>query len=101
VDVLDEVHRVTGFSSKIYVGAVDMRKARTKKPKGMAAWVFDDDTLAAMREMGYAKVQLSQVAVLADGARLFLVMTKRHDPDDEGDEGEGSEGDEGGGDDDE
>jgi ubiquinone/menaquinone biosynthesis C-methylase UbiE len=87
LDVIDEIHRVTGFSGKVYALQADLRKLKTKKPRGVAAWVFDDDALAAMREMGFKKVQMQQLAVLGDGARLMLVMAKRYDPaEDEADE---------------
>lgn len=93
LDVLDELHRVTGFYGKVYAAAIDLRKAK-KKPKELEAWVFDEETLGEMREMGYGKVQMQQVAVLADGARLFLVTTKRFDAEGEGeDEGEGEKDD--------
>jgi len=90
LDVLDELHRTTGFYGKIYAGALDLRRAR-KKVRGLKTWVFDDETVKEMREMGYGKVQTQQVAVLADGARLMLVTTKRFDaaaggPEDEEDE---------------
>ncbi|HET6405395.1 MAG TPA: class I SAM-dependent methyltransferase [Candidatus Thermoplasmatota archaeon] len=88
LDVLDEIHRVTGFYGKVYVGTVDLRKAR-KAPRGMKKWIFTDDAIAAMREMGYGKVQMQQVAVLPDGGRLVLVTTKRFDA--EGDEDEEEE----------
>ncbi|HVM44334.1 MAG TPA: class I SAM-dependent methyltransferase [Candidatus Thermoplasmatota archaeon] len=91
LDVLDEIHRATGFYGKIYCGAVDLRKAR-KRPRGMKQWVFTDEAIGEMRAMGYGKVQLTQVAVLADGGRLYLVTTKRFDA--EGDEGDGEDEDE-------
>lgn len=89
LDVLDEIHRVTGFFAKIYAATVDLRKAR-KKPRGTKAWVFDEETIAEMRAIGYGKVQLQQIAVLSDGGRLHLVTTKRFDP--TGEEGEEEEG---------
>ena len=92
LDVLDEIHRTTGFSGKVYVATVDLRKAR-RKPKGVRPWVFDDETLGGMREIGFGKVQLGRVAVLADGARLHLVMAKRFDAEDAGEEAEDEEDD--------
>ena len=88
LDVLDEIHRVTGFYGKVYIGAVDLRSAR-KKVRGMKTWIFGDDTLAAMREIGFGKVQVQQVAILAGGGRLMLVTAKRFDA--EGEEGDEEE----------
>lgn len=87
LEALDEIHRTTGFYGKVYVATADLRKTR-RKPKGLHAWIFDDETLGEMREIGFGKVQLSQVAVLADGARLHLVMAKRFDPEAEETEGD-------------
>lgn len=89
LEVLDEVHRVTGYYGKVYAAALDLTRLR-RKPKGVDPWVFDDDTVDAMREMGFGKVQKQQVAVLADGGRLYLVTAKRFDPE-EGDEDEEDE----------
>jgi ubiquinone/menaquinone biosynthesis C-methylase UbiE len=89
LDVLDEIHRATGFYGKIYAATVDLRKAR-KKVRGMKTWIFDDETVAQMRAIGYGKVQMQQVAVLPDGGRLLLVTTKRFDAE-EGDEEEDDE----------
>lgn len=89
--VMDEIHRVTGFSGKVYALQVDLRKLRGKKPRGLEAWVFDEEAVAELREMGFGKVQMQQVMVLPDGARLVLVTAKRFDPD-EGDEGAEDEG---------
>lgn len=83
LDVLDEIHRTAGFSAKIYMPALDMTKVK-KKIRGTISWVFDAETIAAMREMGFGKVQPLRVAMLADGAQLYLVTAKRFDA--EGDE---------------
>lgn len=76
---IDEVHRTTLFYGKVYAIALDLRK---KQPplKNVEPWVFTDETLKEMRDMGYAKVQKTRVALLPDGAEVWLVMTKRHDP---------------------
>lgn len=79
LDALDEVHRVTGFMGKVYCGAIDLRTMRTKKPRGVAPWVFDDETLSELKEIGFGKVQVSQVSMQNDGSRLHLVMMKRFD----------------------
>ena len=98
--VLAEIHRATGFSAKVYAIALDLARVKPK-PRGWAASVFDEETLAAMREMGYGKIARQRVAVLQDGAQLDLVMAKRFDPTDEGeDEGEDEDEDEGDDDDD-
>ena len=86
LDVLDEIHRTSGYSAKIYAPSLDLTRVKPK-PRGWKANVFDDETLAAMREMGFGKVGRQRVAVLADGAQLDLVMAKRFDP-------EGTEADE-------
>ncbi|HUR68271.1 MAG TPA: class I SAM-dependent methyltransferase [Candidatus Thermoplasmatota archaeon] len=86
LDVLDELHRTTGFYGKVYAAALDLRKSRAKKQRGVKAWVFDDETLAELRAIGFGKVQMQQVAVLQDGGRLMLVTTKRFDPEEEDDE---------------
>lgn len=93
MDVLDEIHRVTGFSGKVYMLQADLRKLRVKKPRGVEPWVFEDDVVVAMKEMGFGKVQMQQIAVLADGARLVLVMAKRFDPAEGEDEDEDEEDD--------
>lgn len=89
LDVLDEIHRATGYYGKVYAPALDLSRVKPK-PRGWTSVVFDRDTMAAMREMGYGKVGRQRVAILADGAQLDLVMAKRFDPaeGDEGDEGE-------------
>ena len=94
LDVLDEIHRVTGFYGKVDGGALALRKAR-KKPRGMKQWIFTDETIHEMREIGYGKVQMQQVAVLADGARLHLVTTKRFDPAGDDDESADEDDDDG------
>ena len=91
LDVLDEIHRASGYSAKVYAAALDLTKAK-KRPRGVRAWVFDDETVAAMREMGFGKVQKLRVTMLLDGAQLFVVTAKRFDP--EGDDDEEGEEDE-------
>lgn len=94
LDVLDEVHRATGFMGKVYCGAVDLRKLRGKKPRGVDPWVFDEETVEELKDIGFGKVQVSQVSMQNDGSRLHLVMMKRFDADEgEGDD-EGEEEDE-------
>ncbi|HEX2021869.1 MAG TPA: class I SAM-dependent methyltransferase [Candidatus Thermoplasmatota archaeon] len=78
LDALDEIHRVTGFYGKVYAPALDFTRVK-KPPRDVHAWVFDDATVAAMREMGFGKVQRMRVASLADGAVLFLMTMKRFD----------------------
>ena len=93
LDVLDEIHRATGYSGKVYAPALDLTRVKPK-PRGWLAMVFDEDTVAAMREMGYGKVQKQRVALLPDGAQLDLVMAKRFDPaegDEDGDDDEEDE----------
>lgn len=90
LDVLDEIHRVTGYYGKVYAAAVDLTKMRGRRKRGIIPWVFDDETVGAMREMGFGKVQMLQVAVLPDGGRLHLVMAKRFDPE-EGEDDEEEE----------
>ena len=85
LDVLDEVHRVTGFYGKVYAPALDLRKMR-RKPLGWKDWVFTDDVVKEMREMGFGKVQTMRIVVMSDGAVLNLVTMKRFDP--EGEEGD-------------
>lgn len=86
VDVMEEIHRVAGFSGKIYAAAVDLSKVKPK-PKGWRGIVFDDGMLDAMREIGFGKVQRQRIALLPDGALLDLVMAKRFDAEeDEGDD---------------
>lgn len=93
LETLEEIHRTTGFYGKVYIATADLRKMR-KKPKGIHAWIFDEETVAAMREIGFGKVQTTQVAVLADGARLHLITAKRFDAEGAEDEEEGEEEDE-------
>lgn len=99
VDVLDEIHRVTGYYGKVYAPALDLRRM-ARKPRGWKEWVFTEDVLNEMRDMGFGKVATQRIMVLPDGAQLQLVMMKRFDPEgEEGDdeeEGEG-EGEPGGG----
>jgi ubiquinone/menaquinone biosynthesis C-methylase UbiE len=91
LDTLDEIHRVTGFYGKVYAPALDFSRAR-KKPEGVHDWVFGDETIREMREMGYGKIVVLDVATLADGARLRLATMKRFDPEgEEGDEDEEEE----------
>lgn len=86
MDVLDEIHRTTGFYGKVYIAALDLSKRRPSKPRGWAAWLFDDEAVAELRAIGFGKVQIQQVAVQADGGRLMLVMMKRFDPEEDEDE---------------
>lgn len=91
LEVFDEIHRATGYYSKIYAIAIDLTRLK-KKPRGIDPWVFDDETVDELRGIGFGKVQKQQIAVLPDGARLFLVSMKRFDPEDEeGDEDEEDE----------
>lgn len=85
LDTLDEIHRVTGFYGKVYAPTIDFRKVKQGKPEDIIDWVFTDERIREMREMGYAKVQLSRVTSLSDGAVIHLMMTKRLDPE-QGDE---------------
>lgn len=85
LDTLDEIHRVTGYYGKVYAPALDFSNVK-KKPEDIHDWVFDDATIAQMREMGYGKVQAMRVASLPDGAVLQLVMAKRFDPESDGDD---------------
>ena len=91
LDTLDEIHRVTGFYGKVYAPTIDFRKAKNK-PEDIIEWVFDEARIQEMREMGYAKVQQSRVMSLSDGAVIYLVMTKRLDPEG-GEEEDASAGD--------
>lgn len=88
LDVLEEIHRATGYTGKVYAPSLDITRV-AKKPRGTHAWVFGEDTIDAMKEMGFAKVQKIRVAILADGAQLFLVMAKRFDPDEAQGPGQG------------
>lgn len=92
LDVLDEVHRVTGFYGKVYAPALDLRRMK-RKPLGWKEWVFTEDVVKEMREMGFGKVQTLRIIVLPDGAQLQLVTMKRFDP--EGGDDEEGDGDEG------
>lgn len=85
LDVLDEIHRTTGYTAKVYAPALDLTRVK-KKPRGTHPWVFDPETIAAMREMGFGKVQQLKVAILADGAQLVLLTAKRFDADEAEDE---------------
>ena len=78
LDVLDEIHRATGYSAKVYAPAVDLTRVKPK-PRGWRAVIFGDETTRAMREMGFGKITRQRVAVLADGAQIDLVMAKRFD----------------------
>lgn len=92
LDTLDEVHRVTGFMGKVYCGAPDLRKMRPKKPRGVRSWVFDDETIAELKDIGFGKVQVSQISMQNDGSRLHLVMMKRFDADDADEEEDDDDG---------
>ncbi|MEA3199674.1 MAG: demethylmenaquinone methyltransferase / 2-methoxy-6-polyprenyl,4-benzoquinol methylase [Thermoplasmata archaeon] len=92
LDTLDEIHRVTGFYGKVYAPALDFTRVK-EKPKDVHDWVFGDETVRAMREMGFGKIQMTDVANIPDGAKLRLVTMKRFDPD-EGEEEGGDEGEE-------
>lgn len=89
---LDEMHRVTHYYGKIYVATLDLRKKRDPL-KDVRQWIFDDATIKEMREIGYGKVQKFRLSILADGAEIWLVTTKRFDPEggEEMDEEEESE----------
>jgi ubiquinone/menaquinone biosynthesis C-methylase UbiE len=92
LDVLDEIHRATGYTGKVYAPALDLTRAK-KKPRGTHPWVFDEETIGAMREMGFGKVQQLKVAILPDGAQLVLLTAKRFDPEEEeGDEEDADDG---------
>jgi ubiquinone/menaquinone biosynthesis C-methylase UbiE len=88
LDVLEEIHRASGYSAKIYAPSLDLTRVK-KKPRGVHAWVFDAETIEALREIGFGKITSQRVAMLIDGAQLQLVMMKRFDPDEE--EGEDAE----------
>lgn len=83
VATLDEMHRVTHFYGKIYAVTLDLRRKRPPL-KDVREDVFDASTVKEMREIGYGKVQKLRIMLLPDGAEIWLVMTKRFDP--EGDE---------------
>lgn len=85
LDALDEVHRVTGFYGKVYAPALDLTRAK-RPPADVIPWVFDAARVAALREMGFGKVQTMRVMVLPDGATIVLVMMKRFDPEGEDDD---------------
>lgn len=89
LDVLEEIHRVTGYTGKVYAPSLDFTRA-SKKPRGVSRWVFGEDAVAALKEMGFGKVQKLRVMLLPDGAELVLVTMKRFDPesDEDGDEDE-------------
>jgi hypothetical protein len=70
LDTMDEVHRVTGYMGKVYCGAVDLRKMRPKKPRGVEPWIFDDEALEELKDIGFGKIQVSQVSMQNDGSRL-------------------------------
>jgi ubiquinone/menaquinone biosynthesis C-methylase UbiE len=90
LDVLDEVHRATGFYGKVYAPALDLRKMR-RKPLGWKDWVFTDEVVKEMREMGFGKVQTMRILILPDGAQLQLVTMKRFDPEGDEDDLDGDE----------
>lgn len=97
LDTLDEIHRVTGFYGKVYAPALDFSRVKVK-PKDVHDWVFGEETVREMREMGYGKIQVLDVANVPDGARLRLVTMKRFDPegddeDEAGDPGEAADAD--------
>lgn len=80
LDTLDEIHRVTGFYGKVYAPTLDLRSVRNGKPEDVIDWVFTDERVKEMREMGYGKVQTMRIMSLGDGATIYLVTTKRLDP---------------------
>lgn len=95
LDVLDEIHRVTGFYGKVYAPTLDLRRMK-RKPRGWKEFVFTDEVQKEMREMGYGKLVTQRIMVVSDGAILELFTAKRFDPEggeDEGDE-EGEPGEE-------
>ena len=91
LDVLDEIHRATGFYGKVYAPSLDLRRM-ARKPRGWKEWVWTDEVVKELREMGYGKVQTTRMMTLPDGAQLVLVTMKRFDP--EGGEEEDEEADE-------
>lgn len=89
LDVLDEIHRATGYYGKVYAPTLDLRRMK-RKPRGWTEWLWTDEVVKQMREMGYGKVQTQRVMLLPDGAALVLVTAKRFDP--EGGEEDEAEG---------
>lgn len=82
LDVLEEIHRTTGYTGKVYAPSIDFTRA-AKKPRGVASWVFDDETMKALREMGFGKLQKMRVTMLVGGGELVLVTMKRFDPEED------------------
>lgn len=82
LDVLDEIHRATGYTGKVYAPSIDFTRA-DKKPRGVAAWVFDDETMKELKEMGFGKLQKLRVTMLVGGGELVLVTMKRFDPEED------------------
>jgi ubiquinone/menaquinone biosynthesis C-methylase UbiE len=89
LDALEEIHRVGGYTCKVYAPSLDFTGA-AKKPRGTARWVFDDAAMEALRGIGFGKLVKLRVMMLPDGAQLYLVTMKRFDPegDDEPEDGE-------------
>ena len=91
LEVLEEIHRVTAFMGKVYLVDVDFTNAK-KRPGRAKKSVFNEDTQAAMKEMGYGKINIQRVDTLRDGTAVLLLAAKRFDPEvgepDEGEDGE-------------
>lgn len=85
--ILEELHRVTFWSGKILVVEPDFTRL-PKKPRGMHLNVLDEETQAAMKEMGWSKVGVSKIDILPDGTVVQLMTAKRFDvdEDEEGDD---------------
>ncbi|HLE96938.1 MAG TPA: class I SAM-dependent methyltransferase [Candidatus Thermoplasmatota archaeon] len=78
LDVLDELLRVAFWSGKLIAVEPDFSRL-PNKPAGLARNVFDEDTVGAMKEMGWGKVAVQKIEVLADGTVVQLMSAKRLD----------------------
>ncbi|MHB8604950.1 MAG: class I SAM-dependent methyltransferase [Thermoplasmatota archaeon] len=78
---LEEAHRVAEFGGKALFVEADFTRAKAK-PRGLEANVFDEAMLDEMRGMGWGKLAVQRIDVLADGTQLNLVTAKRFDADD-------------------
>lgn len=82
LSVLEDVHRVTGFTGKVIAPHLEYPAAR-KRPADATGWLFDADAIKEVREMGYGKIVRQRVTQLTDGGQLHVVAMKRFDSDED------------------
>lgn len=91
LSVLEEVHRTSGYTAKVYAPSLEYPPGRPR-PEAATVWQFDKESIGQVKELAFGKLQKQRVAMLPDGGQLYVTSMKRFDPEeDEGDVGDEEE----------